>query len=98
MVGRGCGTGAAASDGVAADHSGGDGIPAPLPVVCRRWSTPAGGVASDDGRREFWAAGASHGRVFDGTKRRESAGSAGTLSDAEVVGGERRRGLSLGTC
>src|SRR2546428_12312156 len=91
MVGRGCGTGAASSDGVAADHSGGDGIPAPLPVVCRMWGTPAGGVASDDARREFWAARASPGRVCDGTKRRESAGSAGPLSDAVAAGGERRR-------
>src|SRR2546428_4439566 len=97
MVGRGCGTGAAASDGVAADHSGGDGIPAPLPVVCRRWGTPAGGVASDDARRELWAARASHGRVFDGTKRRESAGSAGPLSDAVAAGGERRRDWRIGT-
>src|SRR5256885_13994679 len=97
MVGRGCGTGAASSDGVAADHSGGDGIPAPLPVVCRMWGTPAGGVASDDARREFWAARASPGRVCDGTKRRESAGSAGPLSDAVAAGGERRRDWRIGT-
>src|SRR3989442_8145335 len=97
IVGRGCGTGAASSEGVAADHSGGDGIPAPLPVVCRMWGTPAGGVASDDARREFWAARASPGRVFDGTKRRESAGSAGPLSDAVAAGGERRRDWRMGT-
>src|SRR2546425_5613041 len=97
MVGRGCGTGAASSDGVAADRSGGDGIPAPLPVVCRMWGTPAGGVASDDARREFWAARASHGRVCDGTKRRESAGRAGPRSDAVADGGERRRDGRMGT-
>src|SRR2546428_9958537 len=97
MVGRGCGTGAASSDGVAADHSGGDGIPAPLPVVCRMWGTPAGGVARDDARREFWAARASPGRVFDGTKRRESAGSAGPLAEAVPAGGEGRRDWARGT-
>src|SRR5262249_30095810 len=88
--GRSC-AGAASSDGVAADHPRGDGVPPPLPVVWSVWGADASGVAGDDANGELWATGASDGGVFDGTDRRESARGAGYLSDPVSDGGECRR-------
>src|SRR5215510_5169677 len=86
IVGRGCGPGAASSNGVTPAHSSSDGIPPPLSVVPGMWSAHASGVASDDARGEFWAARASDSGVFDGPDWGESAGSAGHLSDIVADG------------
>ena len=40
--------GAASSDGVTADHTDGDGIPASSPLLCGVWGEHASAVAGDD--------------------------------------------------
>ena len=97
IVGRGCGAGAASSDGVAPDHASGDRIPPSLPVVCRMWGADASGVASDDANGKLWATSASDRGVFDGSDRGESARSAGPLRDTVSDGGECRWDGRLGT-
>src|SRR5262249_62400969 len=88
--GRGCGPGAAASNGVTPESAGGDGIPAPLSVGRGVWGAHASGVAGDDARGELWAAPAGGSGLLDGPEGGESAGRAGHCSDVVAGGGGGR--------
>ena len=89
IVGRGGGPGAASSTGVPPEHASSDGIPPPLSVGRGVWSAQASGVASDEARREVWAARASDRGGCDGPEWGQSAGRAGQLSAGVADGGKR---------
>ena len=83
---------------VTPNHAHRDGIPAPAPALCRVWGEHPSAVARDDAAGEFWAARASHGGIFDGADRGQSARSAGHFSDTLSNGREWREywGVSTG--
>src|SRR5262245_40718904 len=88
IVGGGCSTRTASSDGLSAAHARGDRVSASLLVVCGLWGTYASLVARHNARGEFWAAGASDGGLFDGADWYQSPRGARNSGDAVSDRGE----------